>query len=159
MLFEVYLAGRIAGLSYEEATKQRREIAEKLMQHDIMCRTPMRGKKFLTGAQEITIHTYKKTLSIQEITQRDLHDIDRVNVVLVLTGDTPSWGTTGEFWYATWIARKPTLVIAPKEKAKEVGGWLSYFATKIVSDVDEAIEVLLDWKRYWDDGDGVYDLD
>jgi hypothetical protein len=156
-MFEVYLAGRIADLSYEKATNQRTVIAERLKEQGIQCRTPLRGKKFLSGAKEITIKTYINTLSVQEIILRDLHDIDRVNVVLILTGDDPSWGTTGEFWYATWIAKKPTIVIS--KRGGEVGGWLSYYATKLVSNTDEAIEVLKDWKLYWDNGEKVNELD
>ena len=156
-IFEVYLAGRIAGLNFDDATRERAEITERLEKIGVKSRNPMRGKSWLAAKikdQPITIDTYRKQLSVQEIIVRDLHDIDRVNVVLVLTGDSPSWGTTGEFWYATWIAHKPTLVISKNN----VGGWLEYYATKIVPDVEAAIEVLEDWKKYWDDGECVYEV-
>jgi len=151
-MFEVYLAGRIDGLSYEEAMRERERVTRILIEHDIMCRNPLRGRKCLQGVDKVD-NSYE--MSIQEIIQRDLHDIDKANAVLVITGDAPSYGTMGEFWYATWIAKKPTLVVSPKNNGKK--NWVGYYATKIVSSMDEAIEVLKDWALYWDDGAGVYD--
>jgi hypothetical protein len=152
--YEVYLAGRIAGLSYEEAMEFRRSITEKLCKQGICCRTPLRGKKFLSSTEHIYTENIEVRMSIQEIIQRDLHDINSCNSLLVITGDDPSWGTGGEFWYATWIAKKPTLVIAKNHPS----GWLKHFATRVVDSEDKAMEVLLDWKKYWD-GVGVYDLE
>ncbi|MFA7101248.1 MAG: hypothetical protein WC196_05910, partial [Bacilli bacterium] len=76
----------------------------------------------------------------------------KVDAVVVLTGDDASWGTAGEFYYATWISKTPTLVIAKNY----VGGWLERYATRIVPDFESAVEVLKHWKKYWD-GDGVFD--
>lgn len=154
-MFEVYLAGRISGLSFEEATKSRKHIAKELNKSRINCRNPMRGKSVLKNEVVIDEKVVLKEWSVQEVILRDLHDIDRSNVVLVLTGEDPSWGTCGEFWYATWVAKKPTLVISSKHK----GGWLDYYATKIVPTVEEAISVLVNWRDYWDNGDKVYEQD
>lgn len=153
-MYSVYLAGRIAGLSYEDAQRQRLELTKKLNIIGVDCRNPLRGKSFLSDSQSITINSYIKKLSIQEIIQRDLNDIDKCDVVLVLTGDTPSFGTAGEFYFATWLAKKPTIVISNNN----VGGWLEYYATKIVKSEDEAVEVIKDWKYYWN-GDGAYNND
>ena len=124
---------------------------EKLSTVGIKCRTPMRGKQHLVGTQKITGDAFKNGLTIQEVIQRDLSDVEKVDVVLVLTGDNASWGTAAEFWYATWITRTPTLVIAKNH----VGGWLEYYATRIVPDFDAAVKVLQHWKKYWN-GEGVY---
>ena len=150
--YEVYLAGRIANLSYDEAMASREVIIEKLYAVGIKCRTPMRGKQHLAGTEKITADAFKDGLTIQEVIQRDISDVEKVNVVLVLTGDDASWGTAGEFYYATWISHTPTLVIAKNH----VGGWMEHLATRIVLDFDEAIKVLLHWKKYWN-GEGVYD--
>lgn len=145
-MYTVYLAGKISGLNYEEANKNRKEFVEKAKIIDIKCRNPLRGKSKLTEVNVIDLDAVSASgLSIQEIIQRDLNDIDNVDCVVILTGDAPSWGTSGEFWYATWIAKKPTLVIAKNY----MGGWLDLFSTKIVKDVDSAISVLAYWKDYW----------
>jgi len=54
----------------------------------------MRGKENLKNIQKITADAFKDGLTINEVIQRDLSDIEKVNVVLILTRDTPSWGTT-----------------------------------------------------------------
>lgn len=152
--FEVYLAGRIANLSYEDAVADRDRLVKKLNDVGIKCRTPMRGKQHLKGEAKITSEALGK-LSIQEVIQRDLNDLREVDAVVILTGDDPSWGTAGEFYYCTWITNKPTLVV----KKNYVGGWMEYYATKMVRDLDEAVDVLKRWKKYWNrKGSGIYDM-
>ena len=151
-IYEVYLAGRIANLSYDEAMASRDDVIGKLDMVGIKCRTPMRGKQHLAGKQKITSDAFKNGLTVQEVIQRDLSDVEKVNVVLVLTGDDASWGTAGEFYYATWISHTPTLVIAKNH----VGGWMEHLATRIVPDIDTAVQVLLHWKKYWN-GEGKHD--
>jgi nucleoside 2-deoxyribosyltransferase len=157
--FEVYLAGKIDGLTLEEANQQRQEIAEKLNSFGIRCRNPLRGRsKIFNSSDTISSTSVKENnISIQEIIRRDLNDIDRCNVILVLTGDCPSFGTTGEFWYATWAAKKPTIVISKNNHNIVGNNWLTYYATKIVPDINSAIEVIKEWKLYWDNGNKVYD--
>lgn len=163
--FEVYLAGRISGLNYDEAQHLRLKITEKLTRCGIKVRNPMRGKvRFLKSKGKITVDVVRQSeeagaadsVTLQELILRDLHDLDRVNALVVITGDEPSWGTCGEFWYTTWVSKKPTLVIS---KNGDSISWLSHFATKIVKNEDEAVEVLKVWQRYWDDGEGVYDIE
>ena len=150
--YEVYLAGRIANLSYDAAIAERDELTSRLDKIGIRCRTPMRGKQHLALSQNLNSSVFKNGLTINEVIQRDLSDVEKVNAVVVLTGDDASWGTAGEFYYATWISKTPTLVIAKND----VGGWLERYATRIVPDYDSAVEVLLHWKTYWN-GTGVYD--
>ncbi len=149
--FEVYLAGGIAGLSCESTMQSRLVATEKLEKVGIKCLNPLRGRSNLTG-KKMASEGFRDGLTIQEIIARDLHDINRCNALLVLTGNTPSWGTGFELAYATWVVRKPTVVIT----SNDVGGWLEYFATRRVKNIDEAVEVLEDWTLYWD-GEGVYD--
>jgi len=111
--FEVYLAGRIANLSYDEAVEVRDKIVEKLNKIGITCRSPMRGKQHLKNGSKINGQMLKNCgLSVQEVIQRDLSDLHEVDAIIILTGDDPSWGTAGEFYYCTWIVNKPTLVVA-----------------------------------------------
>jgi hypothetical protein len=152
--FEVYLAGRIANLSYDEAMAARYVMIKKLNEIGVKCRTPMRGKQHLVGTAKITEGAFKNGLSIQEVIHRDLNDLREVDVVLILTGDDPSWGTAGEFYYCTWIINKPTLVVAKNH----VGGWMEHYATKIVPDFDAAVVTIKHWSRYWNrKGAGIYD--
>jgi len=158
-MFTVYLAGRIDGLTLEEANAQRQDIAEKLGRFGVLCRNPLRGKaKILNSVGKINATEVKNCgLTIQEIIRRDLNDVEQSNVVLILTGDQPSWGTSAEFWYSTFVVHKPTLVVSKNNYNIVGNNWLTYYATKIVQDVDSAVEVLKLWSIYWDDGSGVND--
>jgi hypothetical protein len=158
--FEVYLAGRIDGLTLEEANKDRYVIASRLLSLGIKCRNPLRGRsKVINGDSVVDSNTVKENnITIQEIIQRDLADIKHCNVVLILTGDNPSWGTSAEFWFATFVVHKPTLVISKDNYNISGNNWLTYYATKIVPDIDSAVNVLKDWKLYWDNGNKVYDM-
>lgn len=155
--YEIYLAGRITNLSYDEAIAERDELTKKLGLVGIRCRTPMRGNQHLKSSQIITSEAFKHGLTINEVIQRDLSDVEKVDAVVILTGDDASWGTAGEFYYATWVSKTPTLVIAKNLAGSGVGGWLERYATRIVPDYDSAVEVLLHWKTYWN-GVGVYDM-
>lgn len=158
-LYQVYLAGKIDGLTLEEANRQRKIIAEKLLAYGIKCRNPLRGRSSIFNGNDLVNATSVKELNItiQEIIQRDLNDINLCNVVLILTGDEPSWGTTAEFWYSTFVIHKPTLVISRNNYDIEGSNWVKHFATKVVPDIDSAIAVLKEWKLYWDNGDKVYE--
>jgi len=158
--FEVYLAGKIDGLTLDEANKERQIIAEKLIAYGIKCRNPLRGRSKIFNGNDLVNATSVKefNITIQEIIQRDLNDINLCNVVLILTGDEPSWGTTAEFWYATFVIHKPTLVISKNNYDIEGSNWIKYFATKIVPNIDSAIITLKEWKLYWDNGNKVYDM-
>lgn len=150
----MYLAGRIANLSYDEAIADRDKMIKALSEVGIKCRTPLRGKQHLVGSKHIRSESFNSRLSIQEVIQRDLSDLREVDAVVILTGDDPSWGTAGEFYYCTWVTNKPTLVIANNY----VGGWMEHYATRIVSNIEEAVEVLKHWKKYWNHkGNGIYD--
>jgi len=106
------------------------------------------------AGSKITADAFKNGLTINEVIQRDLSDLDEVDVLLVLTGDDPSWGTAGEFYYTTWVTHKPTLVIAQTD----VGGWMERYATRIVPDLDSAVQVLVHWRNYWNrKGLGIHD--
>jgi hypothetical protein len=156
MSYEVYLAGSIQGLSYEESQKERKELSDKLSRINIACRNPLRGKKDIVGnIKHISDVSYYDKCSMRELVQRDLQDIEQCSAVVVLTGDKASWGSAMEFAYACFIAEKPTLVIC---KDKNISGWLKYYATKIVSSIEEAVDVLEDWSYYWN-GPGTYDLE
>ncbi len=153
--YEVYLAGRIANLSFEEANELRQDIINKLDKVGIKCRTPMRGRQYLATSGGITQKSFKNGLTIQEVIQRDLNDLREVDAIIVLTGDDASWGTAGEFYYSTWVTKIPTLVIAKNP----IGGWMEYYATRIVPDIDSAVEVLGNWRKYWNHkGDGVNEV-
>jgi len=141
-MYKVYVSGKMTGLVYEDVMARRQIVSNKLYESGMRAVDPVRGCADLSG-KEFTDDTVPH---MNEIVQRDLHDVDSCDALLVLTGDDLSWGTTGEFWYATFVAKKPTVVIATNGLR---AGWLNHHATRVVSDETEAVEVLKNWSVYW----------
>jgi hypothetical protein len=143
--YTVYLAGKMDTLTYDEIMEQRERIKDKLKKYNIQVRNPLRGKEGLKNVGKIESGKIYAQFSINEIVQRDLRDVELSNAVLVMTGDTPSWGTVGEFYYATWVTKTPTLVICKRPSL-----WVEKFATKVVPDEEIAIKTLYNWSLHWD---------
>jgi nucleoside 2-deoxyribosyltransferase len=114
----LYLCGPITGNSYDEATDWRRYVASKLAP-DVVPMSPMRGKGYLAGEDNIA-KSYEKTAmsTKQAITARDRFDV-MVNCDAILANfldqpDVISIGSVLEFGWAD-AARKPIIFVAQKD--------------------------------------------
>lgn len=120
----VYVAGPIAGCTWEETVEWRDGIAAALPECHIL--TPMRGKEFLHTLSEMpmtsadvvpsTMNNIEKVVSSQHaIVVRDHWDVERCDVLFVnllpsLAIDKASIGTCFELAWA-WKYQKPAIVI------------------------------------------------
>ncbi len=120
----IYLAGPITGLSYEECTKWREEVAQALAPYDVRCMSPMRGKRYLDkGDQTIgdiprrDVHKVGRGMSTQDaIVARDRRDVIEADLLFVnlLGAKEVSSGTVIELGWAD-MCRTPTLVLMEPE--------------------------------------------
>ena len=109
----VYLAGPIAGMSYDQAVALRVAFA-KAMPSDIKTLSPMRGKEFLSDAKNLDrghggpAHPLTTDAGI---TARDFNDVSRSDAIFfnLLGAKEISIGTSVEFGWAHAL-RKPTIV-------------------------------------------------
>lgn len=132
----VYLAGPITGLSYEEATRWRTDIAD-LFAQDIVALDPMRLKSYLAGEQSIGMSYEKSMLSnCKSVLARDRNDVRRCDAVVAYfpKGARPSAGTLVELgWADAW--RKPIVLLVdaddPIRKHPLVGGVAGFLATDV----------------------------
>lgn len=117
----VYLAGPISGLTYDECTAWRDQASHELIPCGIECFSPLRKKSFLRDYGKLE-QSYNHVLSTDAgIMTRDHNDVQRADCLLVnLLGCTPegtgrvSVGTVMEMAWA-WDRRIP--VVAVLEKA------------------------------------------
>lgn len=144
----LYLAGPIAGLTYEEAALDWREL---VIQHlhgshhwvDIHCYSPMRGKVFLKGSgQVIGKQGYEEhpMSSTQGIIGRDRNDVMMADAVFmnVQGAKSVSIGTTVELGWADAF-RKPVILVLDK------GGFHDHafykgLATYVCDSLEQGIE-------------------
>ncbi len=121
----VYVAGPIAGCTWEETVEWRDSIQAKLPECHIL--TPMRGKEFLQAmsampltsasiATNVAMTETEEVVSSQHsIVVRDHWDVSRCDVLFVnllpsLTTDKASIGTCFELAWA-WKYQKPAVVV------------------------------------------------
>jgi nucleoside 2-deoxyribosyltransferase len=114
----VYLAGAIAGLTYEDAIDWRRDVEKALTFDDfyIEVLSPMRYTEYLKG-QVIGVTPYLHPLSTDDgITIRDRFDVKRCDIVLVnlLDAKTVSIGTCIELGWAS-AYDKPVILVMETE--------------------------------------------
>ena len=144
----VYLSGRIGGLTYEEASASRNEAARLLHAAGWDTLDPMRGYEILSTLDEKPIKDddTKRLLGVtdQAILQRDEDDVRRSDVILIFSGDTPTWGTAFE-WQMAYTLKKPIVVIASKDAVSRGHPWCRSMASYFAETVEEAVQFITEW--------------
>lgn len=107
----VYLAGPISRVTFRQATEWRDEATRLLKEMSINTLDPMYGKQPPAGGQDTPINQGDSLgLSPEETFNRDMHDIDQCDMLLVNLGDyVGSIGTPFEIGRA-WAEGKPVVV-------------------------------------------------
>lgn len=138
----VYLAGPIAGKTYEDANEWRNIAGAYLSQFDIEAYSPMRGKEFLRG-ERITIDTYDNVVATDKgIVARDRYDVKNCDVMIVNFTDAEycSVGTPVELgWADAW--RKPIIVVMPDDTNPYYHPFTRELADYVVEDLQDALEI------------------
>ncbi len=146
----VYLSGRIEGLSYEDATADRNKAKDILSRYAWDVLDPMRNKESLKGQGEINdkLRSLDPSLTDAAIIFRDLDDIRRADVVIVLSGSHASWGTAMEWSYAAITLGKPVVVVDSEGTGRK-SPWCRHHAVYFADSLDEAVIWII---RYLDRG-------
>lgn len=121
MKHSVYLAGPIAGLTYDGAQDWRNYVAAHLNSANVECLTPMRGKQFLKNEGVITSAAYDNVVATSKgVNRRDFFDTTRSTCVFVnlLNAKKVSIGTVMEIAWA-YQARVPSIVVMEKGNVHE----------------------------------------
>ncbi len=147
----VYLSGRIANCTYEEATEARVRARDELARRGWDSLDPMRGKEILSSLATIDEEKASELLGVTPtaIIQRDFDDVRRADALIVLSGDQPSWGTAYEWAIAHFLMHKPVVVVAPTSttggRETRAHPWCKQMSSYFAETVDEAIEFLDRW--------------
>lgn len=157
----VYLAGPIAGLTYEQSTDWRNRFSE-MMPSWVKCMSPMRAKAYLNDGNEILPEGYAHPLSSNDgITARDQFDVGRCDMMVAnfLGAEKESLGTAVEFGWAKPPNGKqtPIVMIIEEDKfnphhhaillslADFVVPTLELAAQAVVGVLTPDVEVSIDW--------------
>ena len=117
-MLKVYLAGRISGLSYDEAIGWRNKVIDEFAGMNIELINPMRQKTYLSGEKAIKeIYPNTTCSGSKAIYNRDKFDVQRSDVILVnwdTAGDNRMIGTCCEIGMAA-ILNKMILLVDSKQ--------------------------------------------
>ena len=147
----VYLSGRIANCTYEQATAARNEAKAALAARGWDTLDPMRGKEILSSMKTIDEEQASKLLGVTPtaIIQRDFDDVRRADALIVLSGSEPSWGTAFEWAIAHFLMHKPVVTVAPTSteggRSTRAHPWCQQMTSYFAETVEEAIEFLDKW--------------
>jgi nucleoside 2-deoxyribosyltransferase len=141
---KMYLAGPIAGLSYDGCTEWREYVTREL-DGLVECLNPMRAKAYLEGHTEIDKeykgdHWFKSVMSSSRgIMKRDHWDCMRCDIILVnFNSDRVSLGTCMEI---AWGYTRMIPVIAVMDHLHD-HPMINEAITHLAPGLDEAIEVV-----------------
>lgn len=144
----VYLSGQIGGLTFEAASAGRDKAADLLHRAKWDTLDPMRGYQILSTLDDAPIqdNDTKRLLGVtdQAILQRDEDDIRRSDVILIFTGDTPTWGTAFE-WQMAYSLKKPIVVIASLNARAREHPWCRSMASYFAESIEEAVRFITEW--------------
>jgi len=149
----VYLAGPISGLTWEEATKWRQDVAAQLGDLGITVRDPFRGKDFIKrkikrqgGFDTEALAVHKKgehpLVSGHGIVMRDLWDVASCDMLLVnfLGADRVSIGTVVEI--ATARAKGKYILVVMEDGNPHQHPFITELASMVLDDWDEALSLV-----------------
>jgi nucleoside 2-deoxyribosyltransferase len=140
----VYLCGPIAGLTTQECTEQRKDMADRLAHYGIEGWSPMRGKENIVApGTPISSNAYEGVMaSATGIIGRDRNDVFTCDAVLAdLRGaKKASIGSMVEFgWADAW--RKPIVTIMEPGNVHD-HVFVKQLSTYVTDAEDEAIRLL-----------------
>lgn len=143
-MFNVYLAGSISGMTYEDATEWRRKADILLKQTGINFNSvdPMRGKENLFGSSELPHESPKHPA--KHIWLRDKYDVESCDGMIVnfLNCKRVSIGTCVEIGMG--VEQEIPIIVIMEENNIHNHPFITEPAYRVVRTLEEAIDVLCD---------------
>lgn len=142
---DVYLAGPITGLSYDNGQSWREFATEQLSQSGITAWSPLRAKEYLRAYGKMEAQGYfDKVLSnARGITTRDRWDCQRVDIVLanLVGAERVSIGTVIELGWADAV-RTPIVLVMEDEGNLHDHAMVRELAGFVVPTLEQALDVV-----------------
>lgn len=142
----VYLAGSITGLTYEQSTVWRVNVANALVELGYDVFSPMREKLNLRERYSSVAIPHTDP-SFKDPFQRDTHDIARSNYVVAYfhpAATIVSVGTMIELGYAKALGKY--VIVVDERPSGEIHPFVRGVANDIVPTLDDAIKLLAEYR-------------
>lgn len=135
---KIYVAGRMGGRMGHEVLEERYHATQVLESFDLEVLDPAAGENIMANQ---LVDLKMDYLTMKAFVTKDELAIRKSNVLLILTGDTPSEGTGLEFGLALQLGI-PVVIVSPKRMAGELMGFWNIKASAIFNTVEEAAEYI-----------------
>lgn len=134
----VYLAGKMGGRLGADVLEERYHAAQVCEAQDLEVYDPAEGESISASS---TIDIALDFATMKRFVSKDEWAIRHCDVLLVLTGDTPSEGTSIEIGLALAL-HMPVILVSPKRVSGELMGFWNVKADAIFNTVEEAAEFI-----------------
>ena len=137
---KIYLAGPMAGITFDQANNWRDYVTSKLDGEIMECFNPTRGESLVNGVFSALAHGANPCNTVGAITGRDRFDVQTSDLVFmnVIGAKTVSIGTTVELGWAD-IYRKPLVLCMEESGNPHDSIHFRGLATYLVNDLDSGI--------------------
>jgi len=147
--YVVYLGGNLNLRSYKEAKKERDYVRKELEKTGrIKVLDPLRGKKQATVMDLKGVIKQKgcvnPELTVPELIGRDKRDLQKSDLLIILTADRCTDGSWLEFGFMRYKLDRPVVLVAPSRKGSM--SWSDYEASAVYTSVNEMIGKVI---NYW----------
>lgn len=134
----VYISGKMAGRSVGDVLDERAYTTWMCSKWGLAVIDPADGEGLdKLPRTDLISFTYTRE-QMAEFVEKDEKDVLRSDILLVLTGDTPSDGT----WWEMGLARQshiPIIIVSPKRASGQMMGFTNFKAAAIFETVEAAV--------------------
>ena len=135
----VYLSGKMGNRTGKDVLQERKEAVALCHDNNIYPVDPA-STEFIEDSDKL-IDLSMDFVTMKNFVAKDLHSMLMCDVVLVLTGDTPSDGT----WWEMGVAKAegiPVIMVCPKRVSGGLMGFSNILVDAMFSTVEEAVEFI-----------------
>lgn len=138
----LYLSGKFTGRTKQEILEERKPIKAEILKRGWEYVCPFEKEEGLFKINEkCSIEKVKQDIGVT-ISLDKYYIREQCNILLYLTGDTPSYGSLLEVGYARYHLVKPIIVVSPLHTSQKLTTWLTHESDYIATTYQEALDII-----------------
>ena len=139
---KVYLSGKMSGRTGHDVVVERQRAIELCLEHNLTPLDPGKNEHLKDIPELVSASVTYPVMKF--FVAKDVYAIDHSDVVLVLTGDTPSDGTWWEMGQAHFKTGIPVVMVAPNRCSGDIVGFSNVMVDALFPTIEEAVKFIAD---------------
>jgi nucleoside 2-deoxyribosyltransferase len=136
----VYVAGKMGFRKGREVLAERAEAVTHCLSYGLDPVDPAMNEK--VPNDDSIVDTKMDYVTMKNFVAKDEYAIEHCDVLLVLTGDTPSDGTGFEMGLALYKVGIPVVMVAPKRCSGEIMGFANIKVSSLHPTIEDAVRFI-----------------